>query len=689
MAFYTADLKIKTASKKKAKGKRSIIIDIEDVKYTSKVRTLMQDLNNGLGYRCHNDMDFSIYFTNYLSGVITIAVSTDSEKCTISDCKRFLNRYLEKTYDVEEVIYERLEECAAIVFHRLGEMADENNYIPNWFGETKRIGIDFFDNSNFKLEEQLYDGRLYPSVEDAIKDTGRIICSKALRDELERIFSNDNEKKYYGNPVHYKVTASNKKAAEEIVHILHKSLKKNKRLVSSRIAWIYGIEDCCYDVDDVVDIFRSSKGGMVVIETSGNNAESGNYASTYQEVAGFFSRVIAAFQRYTLCVFVEIAGKGGFGNALLSRVQEDIDILEIDEGVGNIETAREVLCNIALKDKESISEQDISEILGEQKEFFTGEIYTAYDRWYKNQLKRSRYRSYMNCEKLEVETYGKKNDPYKELSDMIGLGEVKRIVDDIIDTANVRQMRKAMSLPCDDKSMHMVFTGNPGSAKTTVARLIAEILKKEGILESGKFVECGRADLVGKYVGWTAKTVRAKFREAEGGILFIDEAYSLLDDSNSFGAEAINTIVQEMENKRDSVVVIFAGYPKKMEEFLESNEGLSSRITFHLDFPDYKPKELCQILEFMTKRRGYKLGEGSYEKCLEVCDKACRSKDYGNGRFARNLLEQAEMAQAHRIMGEKKVRAIKKEDLMILTPADFEVNIEKNLKNKKVIGFGA
>ena len=126
----------------------------------------------------------------------------------------------------------------------------------------------------------------------------------------------------------------------------------------------------------------------------------------------------------------------------------------------------------------------------------------------------------------------------------------------------------------------MIFTGNPGSAKTTVARLLAQILKKEEILESGNLIECGRADLIAKYVGWTAKTVRRKFREALGGILFIDEAYSLIDDSNSFGDEAINTIVQEMENHREDVIVIFAGYPEKMKNSFRRMRGLGAGSHF-------------------------------------------------------------------------------------------------------------
>ena len=130
--------------------------------------------------------------------------------------------------------------------------------------------------------------------------------------------------------------------------------------------------------------------------------------------------------------------------------------------------------------------------------------------------------------------------------------------------------------------MHMVFTGNPGTAKTTVARLFARILKENGVLSKGDLIECGRSDLVGKYVGWTAVQVKNMFKKAKGSVLFIDEAYSLCDDrSGSYGDEAINTIVQEMENNRDDMVVIFAGYPKEMNDFLDRNPGLRSRIAFH------------------------------------------------------------------------------------------------------------
>ena len=181
---------------------------------------------------------------------------------------------------------------------------------------------------------------------------------------------------------------------------------------------------------------------------------------------------------------------------------------------------------------------------------------------------------------------------------MTGLNNVKSLADRILAFYRLEKKREKFGIESCDISRHMIFTGNPGCAKTTVARLIAEILSEEQILETGAFVECGRSDLVGRYVGWTAKCVKRKFREAKGGVLFIDEAYSLLDDSHSFGDEAINTIVQEMENMRKEVIVIFAGYPVPMNDFLERNEGLNSRIAFHVSFDDYS------VFKGRLRRRG-------------------------------------------------------------------------------------
>lgn len=266
---------------------------------------------------------------------------------------------------------------------------------------------------------------------------------------------------------------------------------------------------------------------------------------------------------------------------------------------------------------------------------------------------------------------------------MVGLDEIKNIVNDIIYTSKINKIRSERGLNNNSTSKHMIFTGNPGSAKTTVARLVAAILRLEGILETGVFIECGRADLVGKYVGWTARIVREKFRAASGGVLFIDEAYSLVDNGGSFGTEAINTIVQEMENHRNDVIVIFAGYKDSMEQFLDSNEGLRSRIAFHLDFPDYNPEEMLEILKLMSKNSGYTLSPDALSKCHDIFKNACENEEFGNGRFARNLLEQAEMSQAKRLYSENKHSRLTNEKLSTLIAEDFETNIGGRYKEKK------
>jgi DNA polymerase III delta prime subunit len=245
-------------------------------------------------------------------------------------------------------------------------------------------------------------------------------------------------------------------------------------------------------------------------------------------------------------------------------------------------------------------------------------------------------------------------------------------IHELIAFAKMQSQRKKVGLPAGGNAPHMAFLGNPGSAKTTVARLLARILSDEQILQGDIFVECGRQDLVGKYVGWTAKQVEAKFKEAKGGILFIDEAYALTDGRDgSFGDEAINTIVQQMENHRDDTIVIFAGYPDKMIKFLKKNEGLRSRIGFQLTFEDYTPNQLDEIMQKMAEDKCYELDEDAKAACHEVFCNAVRMKDFGNGRYVRNLLQKAIMNQANRIYAEAANGEAGKDDLMLLRAEDF------------------
>jgi Cdc6-like AAA superfamily ATPase len=188
-------------------------------------------------------------------------------------------------------------------------------------------------------------------------------------------------------------------------------------------------------------------------------------------------------------------------------------------------------------------------------------------------------------------------------------------------------------------------------------------------------------------VGWTAPTVKNKFRMAKGSVLFIDEAYSLVEEHNSFGNEAINTIVQEMENNREDIIVIFAGYPKEMEGFLNKNPGLRSRIGFHIDFEDYNSQQLYSITELIAKKAGLQLDNGVRERLLPIFDNARKNDDFGNGRFARNLFEKAKMKQAGRLIDTENIEMLTDSDISTLLPEDFDVETQRKIEQKKTIGF--
>lgn len=238
----------------------------------------------------------------------------------------------------------------------------------------------------------------------------------------------------------------------------------------------------------------------------------------------------------------------------------------------------------------------------------------------------------------------------KELDDMIGLLSVKAVLNKVIAGFKLRKLYIDKGISTEKPSLHMSFTGNPGTAKTTVARLFAEIMKDERVLPSGNFVEAGRGDLVGTHVGATARLVKQKFKEAQGGVLFIDEAYSLCDDhKNGFGDEAINTIVQEMENHRKDVIVIFAGYSDQMQSFLDRNPGMASRIAFHVEFEDYTTEELCDITRLQLARNGMTITDAAMRKLRDIYEKARKDSSFGNGRFVRKMLEEAEMNLAERV----------------------------------------
>ena len=240
----------------------------------------------------------------------------------------------------------------------------------------------------------------------------------------------------------------------------------------------------------------------------------------------------------------------------------------------------------------------------------------------------------------------------EKLDKLVGLTTVKGEIHTLVNVARVREMRKREGLKAPRASYHMVFVGPPGTGKTTVARLVAQIFHALGLLSKGHLVEVDRAELVAGYVGQTAIKTDACVRQALGGVLFVDEAYSLsAGGEQDFGREAIETLLKLMEDNRDDLVVIAAGYRDRMESFVESNPGLRSRFTRFIDFPDYTPDELTTIFTRLAEEEGYKLGDGVADavssKMLDAYN--VRTSTFGNGRMVRNLFEKTLTAQANRL----------------------------------------
>ena len=268
----------------------------------------------------------------------------------------------------------------------------------------------------------------------------------------------------------------------------------------------------------------------------------------------------------------------------------------------------------------------------------------------------------------------------QEIENLVGLNDIKIQMEKILNYIKLNKERGNMP------TLHMCFTGNPGTGKTSIARIIGKLFEEEKILDGdGKFVEIHGRDLVGKYVGWTAQKVHETVEKAIGGVLFIDEAYSLVADKRgSFEDEAIATLIKEMEDHRDEICIILAGYTEEMENLIKLNPGFASRIQFNINFPDYSNEELLSIFSDLCKKEHYKLSNTCKQLLIDNFNNARNIESFGNGRYVRNLFEKIKFEQADRIIktNSKSINAIIKSDIE---------NVLKNLKpievKKQQIGF--
>jgi type VII secretion ATPase EccA len=275
-------------------------------------------------------------------------------------------------------------------------------------------------------------------------------------------------------------------------------------------------------------------------------------------------------------------------------------------------------------------------------------------------------------------------DPYKELDELIGLDQVKEEVRSLANFVKLQKQREAQGLKTPKMSYHLVFYGSPGTGKTTVARIVGRIYKDLGVLKKGHTVETDRGGLVAQYVGQTATKTDTVIQKALDGVLFIDEAYALVPEGgshNDYGQEAIATLLKRMEDNRDRLVVIIAGYKNEMKRFIDSNPGLQSRFNRYIDFPDYTAEELTEIFKMHTRKNQYTMGKEAEAFLKEKLEYVVehKEKNFGNARYARNIFERSIQQQANRLAGQKNLT---RQQLTELTLDDIKNGFLSDTKMK-------
>lgn len=509
--------------------------------------------------------------------------------------------------------------------------------------------------------------------ESVYKKADSVFSRNCFVTELDRIYAG-KAGVAMGHPVHYFIETDDEKTEKIMSSNLIEALYANGRIKNKRYSYyelIPKMASKSFSTKTFDYFFKSNEGGTVIINCSIIYDED-EYASSNKYLIRYITELMKRYQNSVLTIFILPRECTKLKEVLFENLG-NISILELKEEFADKEKSKEYLKRLA-KEHKIRTDKALFFAIDDEKKYLAPELNKMFDNWYNNKLKTKVYPQYKDIAAVNKELFKDKpkGSAYSELMEMIGLNEAKNMINKALDFYKARKLFADKGINTDNMSMHMIFTGNPGTAKTTVARLFADIMRENGLLSKGELIEVGRADLVGGFVGWTAQIVKKKFNEAKGSVLFIDEAYSLVDGrTGSYGDEAINTIVQEMENHRDEMVVIFAGYSDKMEGFLNRNPGLKSRIAFHVPFADYDTDELCRIADLITKKKGLKLTDEALTKLSEIFDTARKDKDFGNGRFVRNMIEKSRMEQASRLV-KMDFDSIKKSDLLTISSEDIQ-----------------
>ncbi|WP_051524847.1 AAA family ATPase [Pseudobutyrivibrio sp. MD2005] len=522
--------------------------------------------------------------------------------------------------------------------------------------------------------------------ETIYKLAGTYFTRETFMPELDRIFASQQNKYILGHPVDYMIESDDDHTQEGMKKLLLQALYKARRINNRRYVEVDLNGSVEFSKRWIESLYCSCVGGTVILNMDDAcDDEDDEISSDYY----YMEDLCNVIRRHSSDVLT-IISMPRESKRLQLKIFEHIGMLSFVEIKEELVFNDDAVSYLKKRAKEYTIRVDkkLVSMIEEEHGYLIPELNGLFDEWYNQKLKQTIYSQYkdINCAKTEIKNKKIKGSAYEELNSMIGLQAAKKVINQALDCYKAQKVFCDKGLRPESICNHMIFSGNPGTAKTTVARLFARILRDNEIISKGHIVEVGRADLVGKYVGWTAPNIKKVFRQASGGVLFIDEAYSLVDNRNgSYGDEAINTIVQEMENHRDDVIVIFAGYPDKMEEFLDKNPGLRSRIAHYVQFEDYTTEELCQIAEFEAAKKGLSFDNSAKNKIRDIMENVRDQVDFGNGRYARNLVEKAKMAQNSRLV-HMDYEAVTSDDVKRICEDDIEAPVTSK-KITRRIGF--
>lgn len=648
-----------------------------------KADTVESIYERSLGVNRKFDKRAKLYLAVVSENTLTLCAAFDFQKP--DDCPVIADAYINMLKIKGKRV--RASEITISQFLDLLSIADRHSYTIDEDEVKKELGLSCFGGSRYEeLEESLIDRTF--TEKQAAAQCRKLMCCNSLNLELARIFAPKTQNRFLAHPVHYVILSDDPGVRSEIRDILLGSLAYVKRLENRRVCFLSPKRSHKpfqkFSLDTADSLYPIQNGGTIVIQSTSPGVDE---SFTLDEIKKLSTLVYANHRQVLTIIEHDKSDSASLAQWMDSLT--DVPFVCLKEECISRKAAVTLLKRKAKADG-TVGCGPLQACLPLGKsEFSTKELRRIYDEWYGEHLRTVLYPQYHDITVSQrMPDDGSRGDAFSQLENMVGLTEAKAIIRQMIAFHNTRQLLERRGLNSSAATMHMVFSGSPGTAKTTVARLVAAIMKEYGLLSVGELVECGRADLVDRYVGGTALRVRALFKRAKGSVLFIDEAYSLMDwHRGLYGDEAISTLVQEMENAREHTAVILAGYSEKMNEFLSINPGLRSRIAFHVPFPDYNVEELSAILNLIARKESMYIEDEAQPKIKEIIAEAMQREDFGNGRFVRNLFEQARMKQAVRLMAYKDVKP-SDEFLRTLISDDFTLPSEYlEKKYSKSIGF--